>query len=109
MANLDELQKALSEQRIEIFQYGYKNETDGTLMDEDYFDKEFEDLEVCLVDEPTCFELDLKDYEGKRNAKGIPDMRTKMGKDWAAQQMEANGIETIEDFLELCEAVAQPI
>jgi hypothetical protein len=52
-------------------------------MDVDHFDKEFEDIEICHVDKPTCFELDLKTYEGKRNNSGVPDMRTKMGKDWA--------------------------
>ena len=52
-------------------------------MDEDHFDKEFEDIEICHVDKQTCFELDLKTYEGKRKNSGVPDVRTKMGKDWA--------------------------
>ena len=83
LQNLDDLQKALSEQRIEIYRYGYENEDDGILMDEDHFDQEFDDLEICYVDEPTCYELDIKSYSGKRNNKGLPDMRTRMGKDWA--------------------------
>ena len=76
------------------------------MMDEDYFDKEFEDLEICYTDKPTCYELDIKSYEGKRNGKGVPDMRTRMGKDWAKQQMEANGITDVKEFLDLCEAAA---
>ena len=35
-------------------------------------------------------------------------MRTKQGKDWAAKQMEENEIESMDEFLELCEAAAQP-
>ena len=35
-------------------------------------------------------------------------MRTKLGKDWAAQQMKDNGIDSIDEFLDLCVVAAQP-
>ena len=41
----------MSDQKIEIFRYGFENELTGYMMDEDHIDKEFEDIEICHIDE----------------------------------------------------------
>ena len=76
-------------------------------MDDEFFDREFEDYEVCDLEKGTCIQLDLTSFQGKRNQRGVPDMRTKAGKEWAREQMELNGIEDMEEFVKLCEEAVE--
>ena len=41
----------LTNQRIEIFRYGFENEQTGYLMDDNHIGNEFEDIEICPVDD----------------------------------------------------------